>query len=90
MISVNLKYYLKAMKSPLAQQVRVFYTSTSKHILDIHEEASRIASQQKQKAASGENSAVVPDVAAVSEPVESKAAVSEPVADTAEGVAPST
>lgn len=88
LISVNLKYYSKAIKSPLGQQVRDFYTSTSKQILDIHEEASRIASQQKQKAASDGNPAAVPDVAA--EPVEPKVAVSEPVADTAEAVAPST
>jgi hypothetical protein len=68
---ISIKYYSKAIASPLGQQVRDFYTSTSKQILDIHEEASRIASQQKDKAAS--------DAAKVSQPVELKAntAVSE-------------
>jgi hypothetical protein len=54
------KYYSKAIQSPLGQQVRDFYTSTSKQISDIHEEARRIASQQKEKAAS-RNSATAPD-----------------------------
>jgi hypothetical protein len=58
-------YYTKAMQSPLGQQVRNFYTSTSKQILDIHEEASRISSQQKEKAAK--------DAVKNSQPVELKA-----------------
>lgn len=66
-----MKYYSKAIASPLGQKVRDFYTSTSKQILDIHQEASRIASQQKEKAAN--------NAAKVSQPVELKAdtAVSE-------------
>jgi RNA recognition motif-containing protein len=80
------EYYSKAITSPLGQQVRNFYTSTSKQILDIHEEASRIASQQKEKAARdaakpvelkastavSENPTTTPDAAKVSEATESK------------------
>jgi len=81
------EYYLKAISSPLGQQVRNFYTTTSKQILDIHEEARRISSQQKGKAARdaasqpvelavSENPATAPDAAKVSEPAESKAEAS--------------
>lgn len=35
------------MTSPLGQKVLDFYTSTSKQVQDIHEEARRIAEQQK-------------------------------------------
>jgi hypothetical protein len=45
------EYYSKAISSPLGQQVRDFYTTTSKQIMDIHEEARRISTQQKDKAA---------------------------------------
>jgi hypothetical protein len=83
---ISIKYYSKAITSPLGQQVRNFYTSTSKQILDIHEEASRIASQQKEKAARdaakpvelkastavSENPTTTPDAAKVSEATESK------------------
>ena len=65
-----IKYYLKAIASPLGQQVRDFYTSTSKQVIDIHAEARRIAAQEKVKAggpASATNAPTVP------EPVESKA-----------------
>jgi hypothetical protein len=40
-------YYTRALGSPLGQRVRSFYTSTSKQILDIHEEARRIADEHK-------------------------------------------
>ena len=84
---ISIKYYSKAIKSPLGQQVRDFYTSTSKQILDIHEEASRIASQQKEKAARdaakpvelkastavSENPTTTPDAVKASEVTESKA-----------------
>ncbi|KAI9443064.1 hypothetical protein H4582DRAFT_1152301 [Lactarius indigo] len=40
-------YYTRALGSPLGQRVRSFYTSTSKQILDIHEEARRIAGEHK-------------------------------------------
>jgi len=66
------EYYTNAITSPFGQQVRAFYTTTSKQIIDIHEEALRISNQQKEKAATG-NPATVPDAAKVSEPVESKA-----------------
>jgi len=59
------EYYSKAIASPLGQQVRDFYTTTSKQILDIHDEARRISSQQKEKAAR--------DATKDSQPVELKA-----------------
>lgn len=40
-------YYTRALSSPLGQRVRAFYTSTSKQILDIHEEARRLADEHK-------------------------------------------
>ncbi|CAL1713471.1 unnamed protein product [Somion occarium] len=36
-------YYTKALSSPFGQKVKQFYTTTSKQVLDIHEEALRIA-----------------------------------------------
>jgi len=41
-------YYTRALASPLGQHVRSFYTTTSKQILDIHEEARRIANGHKE------------------------------------------
>jgi hypothetical protein len=41
-------YYLKAISSPFGQRVTAFYTDTSKQIMDIHEEARRIADQHKE------------------------------------------
>lgn len=38
---------MKAITSPLGQKVKVFYTDTSKQVLDIHEEARRIADHEK-------------------------------------------
>lgn len=76
---MSVKYYSKAIKSPLGQQVRDFYTRTSKQVVDIHEEARRIASEQKEKAAAD---------AKVSKPVE-ESKVSEPVEPKADAAAPS-
>ncbi|KAG6815979.1 hypothetical protein H0H87_009682 [Tephrocybe sp. NHM501043] len=41
------EYYVRALSSPLGQKVHAFYTTTSKQIQDIHEEARRIAEQHK-------------------------------------------
>jgi len=41
------EYYSKALSSPFGQKVFSFYTSTSKQVRDIHEEARRIADQHK-------------------------------------------
>lgn len=38
-------YYTRAFSSPWGQKVKAFYTSTSKQVFDIHEEARRIASE---------------------------------------------
>ncbi|KAI0917513.1 hypothetical protein AcW2_007627 [Taiwanofungus camphoratus] len=46
-------YYARALSSPLGQKVKAFYTTTSKQILDIHEEARRIAATHKASHGSG-------------------------------------
>lgn len=48
------QYYAKALASPLGQKVKAFYTTTSKQILDIHDEARRIADDQKANTATSE------------------------------------
>ncbi|RPD56114.1 hypothetical protein L226DRAFT_509852 [Lentinus tigrinus ALCF2SS1-7] len=40
-------YYARALSSPFGQKVKAFYTSTSKQVLDIHEEARRINEAHK-------------------------------------------
>ncbi|EKC97579.1 hypothetical protein A1Q2_08117 [Trichosporon asahii var. asahii CBS 8904] len=45
------QYYTKALGTPLGQKVANFYTQTQKQLLDVHDEAKRIA--QEKKAASG-------------------------------------
>ncbi|KAH6914088.1 hypothetical protein BKA70DRAFT_1260400 [Coprinopsis sp. MPI-PUGE-AT-0042] len=42
-------YYAKVISTPFGQTVRNFYTTTSKQIADIHEEAKRIAAEEKDK-----------------------------------------
>ncbi|KAF7296491.1 RRM domain-containing protein [Mycena chlorophos] len=44
-------YYSKALASPFGARVRDFYTSTSKQVFDIHEEAKRIHAEQTGAAA---------------------------------------
>ncbi|CAE6465367.1 unnamed protein product [Rhizoctonia solani] len=46
-------YYERAINSPLGQKVLAFYSTTSKQVLDIHEEAKRIAAGTKQPATPG-------------------------------------
>lgn len=41
-------YYQKALDSPYAAKVQNFYTNASKQVLDVHEEALRIAAQKKE------------------------------------------
>jgi hypothetical protein len=40
-------YYSRAVSSPFGQKVLAFYTTTTKQVLDIHEEARRLAHEQK-------------------------------------------
>ncbi|KAG8979864.1 hypothetical protein FRB90_007859 [Tulasnella sp. 427] len=40
-------YYEKALSSPFGQKVYAFYSSTSKQVVDIHDEARRIAEVHK-------------------------------------------
>ena len=60
------QYYSKALASPFGQKVKAFYTTTSKQVLDIHEEARRIhethkASQPHQHAAAPSSAAPAGD-----------------------------
>ncbi|THH14008.1 hypothetical protein EW146_g6268 [Bondarzewia mesenterica] len=62
-------YYTRALSSPFGQRVRDFYTTTSKQVLDIHEEARRIAAQHETpspapQAAQGSASAEIPGAVA--------------------------
>lgn len=41
-------YYQKALNSPYAAKVQNFYSNASKQVLDVHEEALRIAAQKKE------------------------------------------
>ncbi|KIM24686.1 hypothetical protein M408DRAFT_17535 [Serendipita vermifera MAFF 305830] len=43
-------YYSRAIASPLGQKVLAFYTTASKQVVDVHEEAKRIAALEKEKA----------------------------------------
>jgi len=46
-------YYTKAIQSPFGQKVYAFYSTTTKQVLDIHEEAKRISADQKTSTAPG-------------------------------------
>jgi len=62
-------YYIQAISSPFGQKVRAFYTSTSKQVLDIHEEARRLAVEHKSTTTGGNASEAgstgAPDLAKV-------------------------
>jgi len=53
-------YLSKALTSPLGQKVKQFYTTTSKQVVDIHEEARRIADENKQTSAAPAHSEAAP------------------------------
>ncbi|KAF7365462.1 RRM domain-containing protein [Mycena venus] len=59
------QYYSKALSSQWGEKVRAFYTTTSKQVLDIHEEAKRISAEQKAAAGTGTTPAPAPAPAAV-------------------------
>lgn len=42
-----LSYYTKALQTPIGQKVASFYNDTQKQVLDVHEEAKRLAAQKK-------------------------------------------
>jgi len=50
-------YYSKAIGTPVGQKMHKFYTETSKQVLDVHEEARRIADEKKRAAAGGDATA---------------------------------
>lgn len=41
------QYYNMALKTSVGEKVQSFYTHTTKHVRDIHEEASRLAGWHK-------------------------------------------
>lgn len=49
-LTIVAQYYTLALNTPVGQKVRGFYTVTSKHVRDIHEEASRLAGWHKTNA----------------------------------------
>ncbi|KAJ6557229.1 hypothetical protein DFH09DRAFT_1163460 [Mycena vulgaris] len=53
-------YYSKALASPFGTKVRTFYTTTSKQVFDIHEEATRIAAEHKAANAPAADPAAAP------------------------------
>ncbi|KAL7419237.1 hypothetical protein Q5752_006074 [Cryptotrichosporon argae] len=55
------EYYSKALGTPVGQKVSSFYTQTQKQVLDVHEEAKRIAAEKK--AAGGTPTASTPTTA---------------------------
>ena len=63
---VLVQYYTRALASPWGQKVKAFYTTTSKQVFDIHEEAKRIAAAQQHHdtPAAGTTAPVDPAVAA--------------------------
>lgn len=69
------EYYSKAFSSPFGQRVMSFYSSTSKQIFDIHEEARRIADAHKQSQPQAPSQA---GGAPPSEPVPTTSSTSEP------------
>lgn len=50
---VGSKYYTAALNSPVGSKVQAFYTSASKQIHDVHEEALRIAEAKKSEKVTG-------------------------------------
>ncbi|KAI0350338.1 hypothetical protein OH77DRAFT_1080606 [Trametes cingulata] len=62
-------YYTRALSSPFGQKVKAFYTSTSKQVLDIHEEARRIAETQRQSGTSTAPTATSTGVGSAAPPI---------------------
>jgi len=49
-LTVVVQYYARTLSSPLGLKVQEFYTTTTKRVHDIHEEAKRIAGWDKSSA----------------------------------------
>merc|ERR1712093_387466 len=54
---IGKQYYSSALQSPLGSKVSQFYTQTSKQVVDVHEEARRIANSRKPIATETQTSA---------------------------------
>ena len=48
-LTIATQYYVSALNTAFGRKVHIFYTHTSKHVLDIHEEAKRLAGWHKTK-----------------------------------------
>ncbi|WRT64055.1 uncharacterized protein IL334_000983 [Kwoniella shivajii] len=59
-------YYAKVFGTPIGQKVVQFYTTTQKQVLDVHEEAKRIADEKKRS--SGTSTPIPPVTATADEP----------------------
>lgn len=46
-LTIVAQYYARALSTSVGQKVHEFYTQTSKHVRDIHEEARRLAGWHK-------------------------------------------
>ncbi|RSH84768.1 uncharacterized protein EHS24_006293 [Apiotrichum porosum] len=72
-------YYSKALSTPLGQQVAKFYQDTSKQVLDVHEEAKRIAKKSASQAPTPPNEPVDAAAPAAAAAAPSAVPVSAPV-----------
>lgn len=78
-------YYEKALHTPVGQRVSQFYQDTSKEILDVHEEAKRIAAQKI-----GASQTATPPAEAAPVAADAKAAVPPQPTGAAAPTAPAT
>lgn len=78
------EYYNRVMGTSVGQKVQQFYTTTHKQVVDVHEEARRIADEKKKATASGASTSPVgaAEKADVTSPV-SAATTTAPVSATA-------
>lgn len=56
------QYYARALNTAFGSKVRDFYTTSSKHVQDIHEEAARLAGWQKSNAVESDGVQPAPSV----------------------------
>ncbi|OCH91110.1 hypothetical protein OBBRIDRAFT_818942 [Obba rivulosa] len=76
-------YYGRAISSPWGQKVKEFYTTTSKQVLDVHEEARRIADAHKQTSPSSSAPTAVSTATGTAAPPLDPAVHSVPVSGSA-------
>lgn len=57
MLTIVAQYYSRALGTSFGSSVQAFYTTTTKHIRDIHEEARRLAGWNKSNVAEAHDDA---------------------------------